>query len=212
MPPVRPVSRALLRDELAGRLAAHVPAGARLRVAVDGPPPARPGELAESLLDPLRAAGHPAVHVRTADFLRPASLRFEFGRTDPDVFYTDWLDEQGLVREVLGPAGPGGTGRVLPALFDAARDRAARVPYLTVPPGGVVLVSGAFLLGGLLPFDLTVHLELSAAALARRTPADEAWTLPAYARYAAEVGPETFADVVVRSDHPDRPALVEPAR
>src|SRR3954470_6920906 len=159
--PVRPISRDALRDELAGRFAAAVPVGGWLRVAVDGPPPARPGDLAAALVAPLRATGHPVVHVTADDYLRPASLRFEHGRTDPDAFYTDWLDEAGLRREVLDPARPGGTGRILPALFDAARDRATRAAYTTLPPGGVVLVSGAFLLGGPLAFDRTVHLVLS---------------------------------------------------
>jgi hypothetical protein len=72
-----------------------------------------------------------------------------------------------------------------------------------------MLVSGALLLGAGLPFDVTVHLQLSAAALARRTPAEQRWTLPAYARYDLEVAPATFADVVVRLDDPRRPAVVE---
>jgi hypothetical protein len=210
--PVRPITREALRGELAERLAAAAPASGWLRVAVDGPPPADPGGLAAGLVDPLRERGRPAVHIATADFLRPASLRFEYGRTNPDAFYTDWLDEAGLRREVLDPTRPGGTGRILPTLFDVARDRATRAAYLAVPPGGIVLVSGTFLLGGALPFDVTVHLDLTAAALARLTPADDAWTLPAYARYAAEVQPASFADVVVRCDHPARPALVEAAR
>jgi len=73
--------------------------------------------------------------------------------------------------------------------------------------GGVVLVDGPLLLGRGLPAELAVHLTLSPAALARRTPADQAWTLPAYARYADEVDPVTVADLVVRTEHPDRPAL-----
>jgi hypothetical protein len=74
----------------------------------------------------------------------------------------------------------------------------------------VLLVSGPLLLGGGLPFDVAVHLEMSAAALNRRAAADDRWTLPAYARYAEEVGPAAFADVVVRVDDPRRPAVVEP--
>jgi hypothetical protein len=105
--------------------------------------------------------------------------------------------------------GTGGTGLVLPALWDAATDRAARADYVSLPPGGVLLVSGALLLGAGLPFDLTVHLSVSTAALARRTAADLAWTLPAYARYAEQVDPASFADVVVRVDDPRRPAVVE---
>jgi len=72
----------------------------------------------------------------------------------------------------------------------------------------VVVVSGPFLLGSGLPFDLTVLLAASDAAVARRTPAGEEWTLPAYARYRDEVAPEIFADLVVRLEDPRRPALV----
>ncbi|MFC0529460.1 uridine kinase [Phytohabitans kaempferiae] len=206
---VRPIAPDLLVAELADRLAADRP-GQWLRVAVDGPPPADPDGLAAALVDPLRARGRPAVHVAAGGFLRSASLRFEYGRDNSDAFYTGWLDEAGLRREVLDPLSPGGTGRVLPSLWDPATDRATRAPYLTVPPGAAVLVSGALLLGGVLPFDVAFHLVLSPSALDRRMPADLRWTLPAYARYAEEVDPASFADAVVRMDDPRHPALVVP--
>ncbi len=205
---VRPITRDALLIELADRFAAQRP-GDRLRVAVDGAPAADPDALAADLVDPLRVRGRPAVHVAARDFLRPASLRLEFGRRNADAFYADWLDAGGLRREVLQPAGPGGTGRIVTALFDARRDRATRAPYRTLPPAAVVLVSGAFLLGAGLPFDVAVHLAMTQPALVRRTPVDDAWTLPAYARYAAEVAPATLADVVVRCDDPRHPALVD---
>ncbi|MEV4463605.1 uridine kinase [Micromonospora echinofusca] len=205
---IRPITPQRLVTELTERLAGTDVPG-RLRVAVDGAPAARPDDLAAALVDPLRALGRPALHVRAADFLRPASVRLEYGRTNPDAFYEGWVDEQGLRREVLDPAGPEGSGRVLPSLWDAAADRSSRAAYAELPPGGVVLVSGALLLGGGLPFDVTVHLVLSPGALARRTDAALRWTLPAFARYADEVAPATFADVVVRADDPRHPALVE---
>lgn len=201
---VRPVSIDKLVGEIVSRV---VEAGAR-RVAVDGPEAAAPGELAEALIDPLRVLGRPATHVRTGDFLRPASLRLEFGRTNPDSYYAGWFDEAGLRREVLDPAGPGGSGRIVTRLWDAGIDRAAREPYTTLPEGAVVIVSGPLLLGAGLPFDLTVHLELSDGALRRRTAPGEQWTLPALARYRDEVGPAGFADLVVRSDDPRHPAVV----
>ena len=83
--------------------------------------------------------------------------------------------------------------------------------YADVPPGGVVLVDGALLLGRGLPFDLTVHLALSPAALARRTGGDDAWTLPAYARYEEEARPLRTADVAVKLDDPRHPALITEA-
>jgi hypothetical protein len=204
---VRPISSGLLVEELADRLTGQGP-DRRLRVAVDGAAAAAPERLADALVDPLRVRGRPAVRVDTADFLRPASVRLEYGRTNPDAFYAGWLDEAALRREVLDPAGPGGSGRVVTKLWDAGTDRATREPYTALPSTAVVLVSGPLLLGAGLPFDVTVHLSMSAAALDRRTAPELRWTLPAYARYGAEVDPASFADVVVRVDDPRHPALV----
>ncbi|MET8151756.1 uridine kinase [Actinoplanes sp. NPDC049668] len=202
---VRPVSLEVLVDELADRLAGI---GGRVRVAIDGADAADPDALADGLVGPLRLRGRPAVRISAGDFLRPASVRLELGRTNPDSFYFGWLDEAGLRREVLDPAGPAGSGRIITRLWDVRTDRAAREPYRDLPPDAVVIVSGPLLLGGGLPFDLTVHLQLSTAALARRTGPDRRWTLPAFERYRAEVDPAALADVVVRLDDPRRPALV----
>jgi hypothetical protein len=203
----RPVSLDRLVEELAARIV-EAPAQAWLRVGIDGAPSTRPGELADALVAPLRVGGRPAVRVDTGDFLRPASLRFEQGRTNPDAYYEGWYDLAALSREVLGPLAPGGTGRILTTFWNPATDRSTRAPYLTVPPGGVLLLSGSLLLGAGLDLDLTVHCAQSPAALARRTPEPERWTLPAYARYAEEVMPEYLADVVVRLDDPRHPAIV----
>jgi hypothetical protein len=204
---VRPISPENLVRELADLIAARP---GWVRVAIDGADALDPGALADALVEPLRVRGRPAVHVRAADHLRPASLRYERGRTDPDSFYEDWLDVEGLVREVLAPLEPDGSGRVRPARWDAVADRARREGFIDVPADGVLLLSGPLLLGAGLPVDLTVHLEAGAAALDRRTPADQAWTLPAYDRYRAEVAPQEWADVVVRLDDPRRPALARP--
>jgi hypothetical protein len=204
---VRPVTPSALVEELADRIAG-APGGSWVRVALDGAPAARPGDLADALAGPLRVRGREVLRVSAADFLRPASLRFEYGRTDPDAFYDDWLDYGALSREVLNPLEPTGSGKVLPTLWDSTIDRATRAPYVTMPRGGVLLMDGALLLGRWLPFDVTVHLWLSPGALARRTAEDQRWTLPAYARYEEEAGPLDTADVVVRADDPRHPAVV----
>ncbi|MEV5409037.1 uridine kinase [Thermopolyspora sp. NPDC052614] len=206
----RPVTLDALLDDLADRIAA-APPGAWRRVAVDGAPPTEPARLADGLVDPLRVRGRQVLRVSAGDFLRPASLRLERGRTDPDAFYEDWLDVAALRREVLDPLAPGGTGRVLPALWNAATDRSYRRPYVDLPPGGVVLVDGTLLLGLGLPFDLAAHLWLSPGALARRTAEAERWRLPAYDRYEREVAPARAADVAVRVDDPRHPALITQA-
>jgi hypothetical protein len=203
---ITPVSPERLVEEVTD-LVDSAGAGARTRVAVDGAPPTRPEELATAVAARLRARGRPALVVVAADFLRPASLRLELGRTDPDAFLDGWLDVAGLRREVLDPAGPRGSGRLLPRLWDAAADRAHRDDYVTLREGGVLLLAGALLLGRGLEFELTVHLRMSEAALRRRLDAAERWTLPAYARYDAERNPADDADLLVLADHPERPAV-----
>ncbi|MEK8226819.1 hypothetical protein NKG05_13140 [Oerskovia sp. M15] len=68
-----------------------------------------------------------------------------------------------------------------------------------------MLLDGSLAIGRGLDVDVTVHLALQDATIARRTPPAEAWTLPAYARYRAEVAPERSADVVVRVDDARHP-------
>ncbi|MCX4574286.1 uridine kinase [Streptomyces sp. NBC_01571] len=176
------------------------------RIAFDGAPAARPGELAHRVSEALRIRGRSSLVVGAQDFMRPASLRFEYGHEDVDAYYDGWFDTGALWREVFGPLDPGGNGRVLPDLWDPATDRATRSAYVQLPPGGLLLFHGPFLLRHWFPFDLSVHVLLSPGALSRRTPEPEHWTLPAFRRYETEVAPGTVADVLVRADDPRHPA------
>lgn len=175
-----------------------------VRVAVDGPPCADPARFAESLVEPLRTRGRPVVHVRAETFWRDASLRLEYGRHDVES-YRSWLDAPALRREVLDPLIA--TGSYLPSLRDPHTNRSTRAAVRTAEPGTVLLVSGALLLDQDLPFERVVHLTMSAAARARRTPTDEAWTLPAFEDYDDRVEPIRLADVVVKLDDPAHPAV-----
>jgi len=167
-------------------------------------------DLVSGLPAALLSRGRTTYVVDVRDFLRPASVRLERGRDDPDAYYEDWLDLAALRREVLDPVGEGGMGRILPTLWDAERDRATRSGYVDVPADAVVVVNGWFLLGSGLPFELTVHVALSGAARQRRAVADDAAReLPAWSRYDAEVRPSEWADLVIRADDPAHPALVD---
>lgn len=203
---VRPMTPAGVVDHLVDLIASR--SEDRVRVLVDGHPSTHPETLADAFVDPLRARGRPVVRVRSADFLRPASVRFERGRTDVDAWY-DRVDVRALAREVLDPWGSDGAGRYLPSLRDARTDRATRAPYRQVPDQGVLLLDGALLLGRGLGLDVTVHLSLRPVTIDRRTAPADRWMLRGYRRYTDDVEPEQTADVALRVDDARRPALIE---
>jgi hypothetical protein len=204
----RPVTPDLLVTEISETIITR-PGTEWTTVAVDGAPPAEPGAFADRLAEELRVRGRAVQRVSASDFLRPASLRFERGRTDPDSRYDDWLDVGALTREVFAPLGPDGSGRVLPSFWNPSTDRATRAAYVDLPPGGVLVLDGELLLGRGLPVDCAVHLWLSPAALRRRTPDDDMWALPAFERYHSTVRPLDRADFAVRVDDPAHPALLD---
>src|SRR3954451_24050920 len=179
-----------------------------LRVVIDGAPVAGGAAMADALVEPLRARGRDGLRVGAATFLRSASVRLEHGHEDVQAFTEDWLDEDALRREVLEPLGPDGSRRWLPSLRDPVTDRATREPYRTAPDRAVLLLDGWLLLGRDLGADLSVLLRLGPAALRRRTPSEEHWTLPAFESYAAVIRPEEVADLVVALDDPAHPALL----
>lgn len=174
----------------------------RVRLAVDGAPAAEAHALGAAVAERHGRA----VHVRAEGFWRPAGQRFEHGRDDPDAWLDVWLDDGALEREVLVRAVE--RGEVLPALRDPETDRSVRLDPVRVPDPGLVVVSGAGLLGRWLPFDVTVHLQVSEAALGRRLPPEQGWLVGALGRYAEERSPAESADLVVRLEDPRHPALV----
>jgi hypothetical protein len=202
-----PISPERLAERVAELVTAHAP-DPWTRLAIDGAPGSGTADVAAAVEELLSSQGRPTLRISAGDFLRPRSLRLEHGREDPDVFYAEWLDVKGLRREVFDPLGPGGSGRVLPTLWNAERDRASRAAYVELAPGGVLIVEGTFLMGIGFPFDVEVHLWLSRGALRRRTPENLAWTLPAYERYNAEADPSRAASLTARMDDPRHPALL----
>ena len=181
------------------------------RVAVDGAVPSDTRMLADAVADRVRAAGRPVARVSASDFLRPRSVRLELGPADPDAGYERWFDHLALRREVLDPLGPAGPLTWLPTLWDAEADRATRARRLAAVPGTVAVVDGPFLLRWETAdaFDLSVHLQVSDAALARRLHGDDLARLRgSWRRYQAETWPAERADVLVRLDRPAHPALV----
>jgi len=178
----------------------------RAVVAIDGADAAGPLDFAEPVRAAIRADGRAAHIVSLHDFVRPASLRLEYGRADEESYRTMWFDYAALRREVIDSLRE--SGRWLPRLWDAASDRSARDRIRIAGSDDVVLVAGPMLLGRGLGFDVTVRLDLSPGALERATASEDRWTVRALLDHDAST---EQPDVFVRWDHPDRPAIRLPA-
>lgn len=172
-------------------------------MAISAADAADPMDLAKRVVDTLRTAGRPAHAVALHDFVRPASLRLEHGRTDEQSYRSSWFDYDALDREVVSSLKE--RHRFLPRLWDETTDRSARTRRIDAADDHVIIVAGPMLLGRGLTFDTTVDLRMSKGALERRTPSDHHWTIAPLLAHSAGASPG--ADIVVRFEHPDRPAL-----
>ncbi|WP_344476279.1 hypothetical protein [Kineococcus aurantiacus] len=142
-------------------------------------------------------------------FWRPRSLRYEFGRDDPDAYYDGWLDVPGVWRELLGPLGEPSGRRWVPSLYDPGTDRSSRAPRQEAPDDAVLVLAGSFLLKDDVRWglDAVVHLSTSPAAIRRRVPAHDAdRVVGAWERYVAEDDPAGTATAVLRCEDPRHPA------
>ncbi|MGB3771693.1 MAG: hypothetical protein WBF79_07140 [Rhodococcus sp. (in: high G+C Gram-positive bacteria)] len=200
MPRYSPSTPDAVVDLVVGRVGAIV---GPCVVGVDGADAADPTSLAASVTMRLRERGRAADVVSMHDWVRPASLRLEYGHEDEFSYRTLWFDYSGLTREVVEALR--GHGRWLPALWDEQTDRSVRSIPRIATDNQVVLVAGPMLLGRDLDFDLTVALTLDRRTAIRLTPEDLQWTVPALYAH-AEHG--DTADIEVKVDHPDRPALL----
>jgi hypothetical protein len=221
-PRYEPVSPAALVGRLVGpvleQAAAARSAGHGVRVGVDSAVVEDGGLLADALAADLARRGLPVARVRQQGFLRPRSIRLEYGSADPDAAWERWYDDAGLRREVLDPLGPGGAGTWVESLWDPEVDRASRAPRRSAAAGTVAVLDGRFLLRWELAdaFDVVVHLQTSQAAQTRRTTdvEDRRRLVPSWQRYLDETDPagrllsSAAAGLVVRYEDPRHPAVV----
>ncbi|MGV0156099.1 hypothetical protein ACSW29_22415 [Rhodococcus sp. GB-02] len=171
--------------------------------AIDGPDCAQPSRLAELVRVAVQSHSRPSSVVSLHDYVRPASLRYEFGHEDALSYRAIWFDYPALDREVITAARTKRT--LLPKLWDETTDRSARSTRIPVHERAVIVIAGPMLLGRGLEFDVTVRLDMSEAAMRRHTPQADLWTVDALLEHRSAVSEEV--DFEVRYDHPARPAV-----
>lgn len=202
-----PLSPGRLVGELADRLERRPTDGkAGSVIGFDGPAECGVGTLADAVGQELGARGVPVVRASTSWWWRPAALRLELGREDVDMLLTGWVDADALRRELVEPV-TAGAGTFISRLRDPATDRSVRQAPTPVPPAGLLLLDGPFLLATELPLHLQVSFQLGRGALVRSLPPQQQWWTRAFETYDDRYQPAESADVLIAYDHPSSPAV-----
>lgn len=209
-----------LLDLVHGRVRSAVPRDRPCLVGVDGADGAGKSTFADRLARSLAASGLEAEHVSVDGFHRSRLERYARGRRSPEGFWLDSYDYEALHRELLVPWRRG-TGLYRTAVRDVSADAAVLVPARRVPPRGVLVVDGIFLLRDELVdvWDLTVRLEVPPVERFRRmsgrdgSPADPSHPdnrryLLGQRLYEDACDPAGRADVVVEMGDWDCPVLL----
>ncbi|MDJ0395485.1 hypothetical protein QMK17_19370 [Rhodococcus sp. G-MC3] len=202
-------------DVLVESVVDRIPVRERSIAVVDGADAADPVEFAHRVSRRVQSTGRACDVIDLHDFVRPASLRFEYSHTDELSYRTAWFDFNAVHREIVSPLASNGRGSYLPRLWDEAADRSARAKLVVAASDQVLIIAGPMMLGRIADPSAVVHLQLSPGALRRQTRGDQHWTIEPLLRFYEEYsdareGPEP--DFTVRWDHPERPAILPRSR
>jgi uridine kinase len=197
-----------------------LPAAGFRRVAVDGVDGAGKTHFADELAGELTGRGAPVVRASVDSFHNPVRTRRRRGRYSPEGFYRDSFDYGRLIRLLLDPFGPEGSGNYVREVYDWKREReVSRQPELA-EPRSILVVDGIFVHRDELVhfWDYTVWLEVpfsvSIPRGAQRGYGDPNPDAPANQRYVqaqrlyfAECNPRARASLVIDNTDLENPAI-----
>lgn len=157
-----------MRNEILAAVASGVPAGDRVRVAVDGPSGAGKTVFADELAAALRRSGRPVLRASVDDFHRPRARRYRRGPHSPTGYWWDAYDYPMLVAELLEPFRAGRPVR--PARHDVRTDAYRDGPAVEVSAATVLVMDGVFLLRDELAasWSFSVYLQVDMTTRLRR--------------------------------------------
>nr|WP_296773124.1 hypothetical protein [Rhodococcus sp. (in: high G+C Gram-positive bacteria)] len=119
--------------------------GHPVRVAVDGITASGKTTIAAAVASAVNAIGRPVIHLTMDGFHHPRVHRHRQGRMSADGYYEDAYDFDALIRHVLRPLGPDGSGRYRRSIIDLASDTPTAPDTVLAPSNAVLVVDGTFL-------------------------------------------------------------------
>ena len=220
------------RDDVLSLLTTRIrslalPPSGVLRVGIDGPDAAGKSTLADELAVNLRAAGMTVLQASIDGFHNPRSVRLCCGEDSPLGYYEDSFNLPALRRELLDPAGAGGSRLVTPRLFDYRADCPDRAAPIQLEAGSLLLFDGIFLQRPELKgcFDFTLFVQVGFDTILRRAAVRDVGSLgspeavrsrylnrylPAQQMYLSRCRPDLCSSAVIINDDPAHPRLLLP--
>jgi uridine kinase len=122
----------------------ELPADHVRRVAIDGVDGAGKTHFADELGEELKRRGASVIRASADGFLNPPRTRHRRGKTSAEGYYRDAFDYGRLVRLLLDPLSPGGTGVYVSAVYDVHKEREVAVQPEVAEPGAILVLDGIF--------------------------------------------------------------------
>jgi uridine kinase len=220
-----PASASAQRSALLARVAKAVRScgDGRVRVVIDGLTAAGKTSFGHELARHISASGRPVLRASLDDFKKPWRDRHLYDRESGEGYYRNAFDEDAIVKLLLQPSGPTGSGECVLCSIDPLTQIEHRDVVTFAPADAVLIVDGVFALRPLLNdyWDFRIWLDVDEATSIRRGAArDQDWAgadaeavhrdryLVAARCYLSEVDAPRLVDVVVDNTAFDRPRML----
>lgn len=133
------------------------------KIGVDGVDGAGKTMFADELAQILRAADRPVIRASVDGFHHPKAERYRLGRGSPEGYFEDSYNYAALMRVLLDPLSPGGSGRYRAAVFDHVIDVPVSAPECEALPASILVFDGIFLHRPELRdhWDISVYLDVA---------------------------------------------------
>jgi uridine kinase len=219
LPATASAQRAALLAEISERVLAR--GGGRLRVGVDGFTAAGKTSFGHELAQLISAQGRPVLRASLDDFKKPWRDRHLYDRESGEGYYRNAFDYDAVVRLLLEPAGPDGTGECVLCAIDPLTQVDHRDVVTPAAPDAVLIVDGVFAFRPEIDdwWDYRIWLAIDEETSVRRgghRDGNEAVHrdryLVAERLYLSEADPVRLVDAVVDNTDFDRPRLLTPPR
>ncbi|MEV0606163.1 uridine kinase [Polymorphospora rubra] len=195
----------------------------RLRVGIDGLTAAGKTSFGHELAQQISLLGRPVLRASLDDFKRPWRDRHRYDRESGDGYYRNAFDYDTVVRLLLRPAGPDGSGACVLCSIDPLTQREHRDVVTHAAADAVLIVDGVFAFRPEINayWDFRIWLDVDEQTSVRRgTCRDRSWAgaeaeavhrdryLAAERLYLADVDPLRLVDVVIDNTVFHRPRVL----